>query len=145
MSFVKYLRRDSLLRLAGKRFVSRSGMLQTCPTLIIETALLESVKLNRLPGSDSGNFTFHFPLSNWCECFMGFRPKNAIDKEMLKRLKNTFETIQQDSSAFRVVMITGLVPGVFCSGADLKVVLPHFRLDCSYSIRLPMLEKFCMN
>ncbi|CAF2093951.1 unnamed protein product, partial [Brassica napus] len=67
MSFVKYIRRDSLLRLAGKRFVSRSGMLQTCPTLIIETALLESVKLNRLSGSDSG-----------------------------------------------------LVPGVFCSGADLK-------------------------
>ncbi|KFK22261.1 hypothetical protein AALP_AAs66747U001500 [Arabis alpina] len=38
---------------------------------------------------------------------------------MLKSLQNTFETIQQDSSA-RVVMIRSLVPGVFCAGADLK-------------------------
>lgn len=62
--------------------------------------------------------------------------KNAINKEMLKGLQNTFETIQQDSSA-RVVMITSLVPGVFCAGADLKVVLPHshlVRLECLYSI-----------
>lgn len=56
MSFVKYLRRDSLLQLAGKQSLSRSFMLQTCRTLIIETALPESVKLNRLSGSDSGNF-----------------------------------------------------------------------------------------
>lgn len=47
--------------------------------------------------------------------------KNAINKEMLKSLENTFETIDKDSSA-RVVMITSLVPGVFCAGADLKVV-----------------------
>ncbi|KAJ4868680.1 ATP-dependent caseinolytic (Clp) protease/crotonase family protein [Raphanus sativus] len=49
--------------------------------------------------------------------------KNAINKEMLKGLQNTFETIQQDSSA-RVVMITSLVPGVFCAGADLKTMTP---------------------
>lgn len=55
--------------------------------------------------------------------------KNSINKEMLKGLQTTFETIHQDSSA-RVVMITSLVPGVFCAGADLKVVF----LECSYSI-----------
>lgn len=68
--------------------------------------------------------------------------KNAINKEMLKSLQNTFETIQQDSSA-RVVMITSLVPGVFCAGADLKVVFPHSNLvllECLYSIG----EKICM-
>lgn len=67
-----------------------------------------------------------------CEWFTGIvevnldRPvaKNSINKEMLKGLQTTFETIHQDSSA-RVVMITSLVPGVFCAGADLKVVLPH--------------------
>lgn len=49
--------------------------------------------------------------------------KNAINKEMLKSLQKIFETIHQDSSA-RVVMIRSLVPGVFCAGADLKVVSP---------------------
>uniref|UniRef100_A0A1J3CM37 Methylglutaconyl-CoA hydratase, mitochondrial n=2 Tax=Noccaea caerulescens TaxID=107243 RepID=A0A1J3CM37_NOCCA len=110
MSFVKYLRRDSFLRLARKPSLSRNGMLQTCRTLIIETAPPESVKLSRLSGSYSGimEVTLDRPVA-----------KNAINKEMLKSLENTFETIDKDSSA-RVVMITSLVPGVFCAGADLK-------------------------
>ncbi|CAN8231750.1 unnamed protein product [Cochlearia groenlandica] len=105
MSFVKYLRRDSLFPSLG-----RSYMLQTCRNLIIQTAPTETVKLNRLSGSDSGIIEVNLD-----------RPvaKNAINKEMLKSLQNTFETIQKDSSA-RVVMITSLVPGVFCAGADLK-------------------------
>lgn len=62
MSFIKYLRRDSLLQLTGKSYLSRNYMLQNCRSLIIETAPPEFVKLNRLSGSDSGNFTF--PLSH---------------------------------------------------------------------------------
>ncbi|KAH0863190.1 hypothetical protein HID58_080401 [Brassica napus] len=112
MSFVKYLRRDSLLQLAGKRSLSRSCMLQTCRTLIIETAPPESVKLNRLSGSDSGIVEVNLDRSV---------AKNSINKEMLKGLQTTFETIHHDSSA-RVVMITSLVPGVFCAGADLKAL-----------------------
>ncbi|XP_010449715.1 PREDICTED: probable enoyl-CoA hydratase 2, mitochondrial [Camelina sativa] len=110
MSFVKYLRRESLLKLAGKSYLSRNHMLQTCRTLIIETAPPEFVKLNRLTGSDSGIIEVNLD-----------RPvaKNAINNEMLKSLQNTFESIHQDSSA-KVVMIKSLVPGVFCAGADLK-------------------------
>ncbi|CAA7027639.1 unnamed protein product [Microthlaspi erraticum] len=110
MSFVKYLRRDSLLQLARKPSLHRNSMLQTCRTLIIETAPPESVKLNRLCGSDSGimEVALDRPVA-----------KNAINKEMLKSLEKTFETIGKDTSA-RVVMITSLVPGVFCAGADLK-------------------------
>lgn len=70
MSFVKYLRRDSLLQLAGKRSLSRSCMLQTCRTLIIETAPPESVKLTRLSGSDSGNFIFQFSFIELVFVFM---------------------------------------------------------------------------
>ncbi|XP_010440097.1 PREDICTED: probable enoyl-CoA hydratase 2, mitochondrial [Camelina sativa] len=110
MSFVKYLRRESLLQLAGKSYLSRNYMLQTCRTLIIQTAQPEFVKLNRLSGPDSGIIEVNLD-----------RPvaKNAINNEMLKSLQNTFESIHQDSSA-RVVMIKSLVPGVFCAGADLK-------------------------
>lgn len=110
MSFVKYLRRDNLLQLAGKPSLSRNYILQTCRTLIIETSPPEFVKLNRLSGSDSGIIEVNLD-----------RPvtKNAINKEMLKSLQNAFESIHQDNSA-RVVMIRSLVPGVFCAGADLK-------------------------
>ncbi|ESQ55755.1 hypothetical protein EUTSA_v10026747mg [Eutrema salsugineum] len=62
MSFFKYLRRDSLLQLAGLPSLSRNCMHQTCRSLIIETAPPESVKLNRLSGSDSGeNAVFGLP------------------------------------------------------------------------------------
>lgn len=67
--------------------------------------------------------------------------KNAINKEMLKSLQNAFESIHQDSSA-RVVMIRSLVPGVFCAGADLKVVLSLSYLpECSLYL-LAVLKKF---
>lgn len=67
--------------------------------------------------------------------------KNAINKEMLKSLQNAFESIHQDRSA-RVVMIRSLVPGVFCAGADLKVVLSLSYLpECSLYL-LAVLKKF---
>lgn len=46
--------------------------------------------------------------------------KNAIGKDMLKELRNSFETIYTDSSV-NVMMICSSVPRVFCAGADLKV------------------------
>lgn len=46
--------------------------------------------------------------------------KNAIGKEMLRGLRNAFETINNDDSA-NVAMICSSVPKVFCAGADLKV------------------------
>ena len=47
--------------------------------------------------------------------------KNAIGKDMLRGLQETFEAIERDSSA-NVVLISSSVPKVFCAGADLKVM-----------------------
>lgn len=47
--------------------------------------------------------------------------KNAIGKDMLRGLQETFEAIERDPSA-NVVMICSSVPRVFCAGADLKVI-----------------------
>ena len=47
--------------------------------------------------------------------------KNSIGKEMLRGLRNAFETIESDVSA-QVVLICSSVPKVFCAGADLKVM-----------------------
>ncbi|EEF30028.1 probable enoyl-CoA hydratase 2, mitochondrial isoform X2 [Ricinus communis] len=87
-----------------------SHQFQTRRTLILESVSSESVKLKRLPDSDSGIMEVNLD-----------RPgaKNAIGKEMLRGLRNTFETINNDASA-NVVMICSSVPKVFCAGADLK-------------------------
>ncbi|GJR99575.1 probable enoyl-CoA hydratase 2, mitochondrial [Tanacetum coccineum] len=45
--------------------------------------------------------------------------KNALGKDMLRGLLNSFETISADSTA-NVLMICSSVPRVFCAGADLK-------------------------
>lgn len=45
--------------------------------------------------------------------------RNAIGKDMLKGLQNTFDAISNDSSAN--VLLIRKVPKVFCAGADLKV------------------------
>ncbi|GLT35083.1 hypothetical protein SLA2020_095640 [Shorea laevis] len=83
---------------------------QTLRTLILESASSESVKLRRLPDSDSGIVEVNLD-----------RPvaKNAIGSDMLRGLQHTFEAIDKDSSA-KVVMICSSVPKVFCAGADLK-------------------------
>jgi methylglutaconyl-CoA hydratase len=49
--------------------------------------------------------------------------RNAIGKDMLKGLQNTFDAISNDSSA-NVLLIRSKVPKVFCAGADLKVSNP---------------------
>lgn len=46
--------------------------------------------------------------------------KNALGKDMLRGLLNSFEAISTDSKA-NVLMICSSVPRVFCAGADLKV------------------------
>ncbi|CAK7356305.1 unnamed protein product [Dovyalis caffra] len=83
---------------------------QTHRTLILDSLPSESVKLRRLSDSDSGIV----------EVNLG-RPaaKNSIGKEMLRGLRNAFETIESDDSA-QVVLICSSVPKVFCAGADLK-------------------------
>ncbi|TQD95211.1 hypothetical protein C1H46_019185 [Malus baccata] len=79
-------------------------------TLILESAPSRSVTLHRLPDSDSGIVEVRLE-----------RPevRNAIGKDMLRGLQNTFEAVSEDSSA-NVLLIRSKVPKVFCAGADLK-------------------------
>ncbi|KAG5228811.1 methylglutaconyl-CoA hydratase [Salix suchowensis] len=78
--------------------------------LILDSLSSESVRLRRLSDSDSGIV----------EVVLDRRAaKNSIGKEMLRGLRDTFETIESDVSA-QVVLICSSVPKVFCAGADLK-------------------------
>ncbi|XP_043717094.1 probable enoyl-CoA hydratase 2, mitochondrial isoform X2 [Telopea speciosissima] len=95
-------------------FISISGnsyqwQKQSCRSLILQTAS-ESVRMERLSGSDSGIIEVNLD-----------RPgaKNAIGKDMLKGLQLILEAINKDPSA-NVAMICSSVPKVFCAGADLK-------------------------
>ncbi|WOL16703.1 putative enoyl-CoA hydratase 2, mitochondrial isoform X2 [Canna indica] len=99
----------SLLRsssAAAAPFLRRSGSRRG---LIIQ-AISEPVRIERLPDSDSGIIELRLD-----------RPeaKNAIGKEMLRGLQNAIERIGNDSSA-NVVVVSSLVPRIFCAGADLK-------------------------
>ncbi|XP_075484844.1 putative enoyl-CoA hydratase 2, mitochondrial [Primulina tabacum] len=78
-------------------------------TLLLQSAS-ESVKLQKFTDSDSGIFelTLERPET-----------KNAIGRDMLKRLEYTFEAVNKDNTA-KVLMISSSVPKVFCAGADLK-------------------------
>ncbi|KAG6780676.1 hypothetical protein POTOM_013544 [Populus tomentosa] len=89
---------------------SNGHQYQTHRTLILESLSYESVRLRRLSDSDSGIVEVNLD-----------RPaaKNSIGKEMLRGLRNAFETIESDESA-QVVLICSSVPKVFCAGADLK-------------------------
>ncbi|KAK0601077.1 hypothetical protein LWI29_021099 [Acer saccharum] len=86
---------------------------QSRRTLILDSVSSESVKLNRLSDSDSGIVEVNLN-----------RPgaRNAIGKDLLRGLKDSFEVISKDSTA-NVVLITSSVPKVFCAGADLKVFM----------------------
>lgn len=48
--------------------------------------------------------------------------KNALGKDMLRGLLNSFEAVSADPGA-NVLMICSSVSRVFCAGADLKVDL----------------------
>ncbi|KAE8671733.1 Methylglutaconyl-CoA hydratase [Hibiscus syriacus] len=89
---------------------------QTLRTLILEPSLSPSVKIHRISECDSGIVEVYLD-----------RPeaKNAIGNEMLSGLRHAFEAIGQDLSA-RVVMISSSVPKVFCTGADLKMLILWF-------------------
>ncbi|KAF9624271.1 hypothetical protein IFM89_009179 [Coptis chinensis] len=82
---------------------------QTYRNLILES-ISDSVKLERLSGSDSGIVEVKLD-----------RPgaKNAIGKDMLGCLQRYLEIVNQDSSA-NVLLISSSLPRVFCAGADLK-------------------------
>ncbi|XP_073285465.1 probable enoyl-CoA hydratase 2, mitochondrial [Primulina huaijiensis] len=78
-------------------------------TLLLRSAS-ESLKLQKFTDSDSGIFelTLERPET-----------KNAIGRDMLKRLEYTFDAVNKDNTA-KVLMISSSVPKVFCAGADLK-------------------------
>lgn len=115
---------------------------QSRRTFILEPARSELVKLQRFSDSDSGKtacriwyvcllvFVINLLVEvEFIACFTGIievslnKPgaKNAIGTDMLRALKQTLESISDDSSA-NVVMINSSVPKVFCAGADLKVL-----------------------
>ncbi|CAI9291383.1 unnamed protein product [Lactuca saligna] len=105
----------------GKRFCNRSFtdtksyllpsrlQFQSIRTLLLQSAS-ESVKVQKLSDADSGIIQINMN-----------RPeaKNALGKDFLKGLQNSFEAVSVDSSA-KVLMICSSVSKVFCAGADLK-------------------------
>ncbi|KVH91969.1 probable enoyl-CoA hydratase 2, mitochondrial [Cynara cardunculus var. scolymus] len=82
---------------------------QSIRTLILQSAS-ESVKIHRHSDADSGII----------EIIMD-RPeaKNALGRDLLRGLQNSFEAISAESAA-NVLMICSSVSRVFCAGADLK-------------------------
>nr|XP_028959984.1 probable enoyl-CoA hydratase 2, mitochondrial [Malus domestica] len=84
---------------------------QTRHTLILESAPSHSVTFHRLSDSYSGIIEVRFE-----------RPevRNAIGRDMQRRLQSAFEAVSEDSSA-NVLLIRNNVSKVFCAGADLKV------------------------
>ncbi|XP_076959367.1 putative enoyl-CoA hydratase 2, mitochondrial [Bidens hawaiensis] len=82
---------------------------QTIRTLLLQSDS-ESVKVHRHSDADSGIIQINMD-----------RPeaKNALGKDMLRGLLNSFEAISTDPAA-NVLMICSSVSRVFCAGADLK-------------------------
>ncbi|KAF5816284.1 putative methylglutaconyl-CoA hydratase [Helianthus annuus] len=82
---------------------------QSIRTLLLQSAS-ESVKVHRHSDADSGIVQINME-----------RPeaKNALGKDMLRGLLNSFEAISTDPAA-NVLMICSSVSRVFCAGADLK-------------------------
>ncbi|XP_065857258.1 probable enoyl-CoA hydratase 2, mitochondrial isoform X1 [Euphorbia lathyris] len=99
-----------ILSIPNYNFDCSFHQFQSCRTIILQTFSSESVKLQRLSESDSGIVEVNLDRT---------AAKNSIGKEMLRGLRQTFESISSDDSA-KVVMICSSVPKVFCAGADLK-------------------------
>ncbi|XP_047322643.1 probable enoyl-CoA hydratase 2, mitochondrial [Impatiens glandulifera] len=89
--------------------ISLHGQFQIVRTLILESAS-RCLKINRLSGSDSGIAEM---------CLDRPQAKNAIGKDLLREFKLSLEDINNDPSV-NILLITSLVPKVFCAGADLK-------------------------
>ncbi|XP_051193530.1 probable enoyl-CoA hydratase 2, mitochondrial [Lolium perenne] len=70
----------------------------------------EPVRLKKLSAPDSGivELTLERP-----------EVKNAINWELMRRLRGAIGKIEADATA-KVVLVASSVPGVFCAGADLK-------------------------
>ncbi|CAL5020556.1 unnamed protein product [Urochloa decumbens] len=70
----------------------------------------EPVRLQKLAAPDSGILELRLE-----------RPevKNAINWDVMRRLRSAIEKIQADATA-KVVLVASSVPGAFCAGADLK-------------------------
>ncbi|RCV07588.1 hypothetical protein SETIT_1G256900v2 [Setaria italica] len=70
----------------------------------------EPVRLQELSAPDSGILELRLE-----------RPevKNAINWDVMRRLRSAIEKIQADATA-KVVLVVSSVPGAFCAGADLK-------------------------
>ncbi|TVU28991.1 hypothetical protein EJB05_20533 [Eragrostis curvula] len=72
----------------------------------------EPVRLQKLSAPDSGILELRLE-----------RPevKNAINWDVMRRLRSAIETIKADATA-KVVLVASSVPGAFCAGADLKAL-----------------------
>ncbi|KAI3756564.1 hypothetical protein L1987_56385 [Smallanthus sonchifolius] len=93
-----------------KPYLFPSGLqLQSIRTLLLQSDS-ESAKVHRHSDADSGIIQINMD-----------RPeaKNALGKDMLRGLMNSFEAISTDPAA-NVLMICSSVSRVFCAGADLK-------------------------
>ncbi|GEM_PF-2806039 len=58
------------------------------------------------------------------------RPKqlNALDPEILLELHKAWKDVNEDSSV-RVAVLYSALPGIFCSGMDLKTAIPRLSRE----------------
>lgn len=75
------------------------------------STLSTEVRLSRLSGLDQGTALLHL-------C----RPsaRNALGRQTLYEFNKALDDVRKDSGSIRALVLVSEVPGVFCSGADLK-------------------------
>ncbi|CAL4967953.1 unnamed protein product [Urochloa decumbens] len=101
--------------LAGRHAPAASQSITSHHSLFFARALQilaqpEPVRLQKLAAPDSGILELRLE-----------RPevKNAINWDVMGRLRSAIQKIQADATA-KVVLVASSVPGAFCAGADLK-------------------------